>query len=279
MTVAENMAFGMEMRGVSKPEREKAVAEVAKTLAVGASSQAPSEPTFRGSASASQWDAHWFAQPRVFLFDEPLSNLDANLRVDMRVEIKAPAPANRRDDRLCHARSDRSHDACDANRRSEGRRASAGRHAVRSLQHARKSIRRRFHGLPSMNLLEGMVSRSNGAASVVIERAGTCSDRVSRSHKRERGSSARARRSSSAFPSDSFLCPSYLSHAFPRLVHRASAMIRRDAGVLRFRPMTSEGQVTEWLTRWRAGDREALGECSCRSLRRVASGRPAAVPT
>ena len=52
MTVAENMAFGMEMRGVAKAEREKAVAEVAKTLQIGASSQAPSEPAFRRAAPA-----------------------------------------------------------------------------------------------------------------------------------------------------------------------------------------------------------------------------------
>ena len=50
-----------------------------------------------------------------------------------------------------------------------------------------------FMGSPAMNLLEGRVSRSNGAASVVIERAGTCSDRVSRSHERERGNAQRGR--------------------------------------------------------------------------------------
>ena len=45
--------------------------------------------------------------PRAFLFDEPLSNLDAALRVEMRARDRAPAPAAGRDDGLCHPRPDR----------------------------------------------------------------------------------------------------------------------------------------------------------------------------
>ena len=63
MTVAENMAFGMEMRGVAKPEREKAVAEVAKTLQLGHLLKRRPSQLSGGSASASQWGAHWFASP------------------------------------------------------------------------------------------------------------------------------------------------------------------------------------------------------------------------
>ena len=63
MTVAENMAFGMEMRGVSKPEREKAVAEVAKTLQLEHLLKRRPSQLSGGSASASQWGAHWFASP------------------------------------------------------------------------------------------------------------------------------------------------------------------------------------------------------------------------
>ena len=89
MSVAQNMAFGMEMRGVPKAERDKAVAARRENacrssiywIAVRASFPAASD-------SASRWVVHSLDSPSVFLFDEPLSNLDAKLRVDMRIEIK-----------------------------------------------------------------------------------------------------------------------------------------------------------------------------------------------
>ncbi len=52
MTVAENIAFGMEMRGVPKAERDKAVAEVAKTLQIVPLAGAPPQPAIRGPAPA-----------------------------------------------------------------------------------------------------------------------------------------------------------------------------------------------------------------------------------
>ena len=88
MSVAENMAFGMEMRGVPKAEREKAVASVAKTLQIEhLLSRRPSQLS-GGQRQRVAMGRALVRQPRVFLFDEPLSNLDAKLRVDMRVEIK-----------------------------------------------------------------------------------------------------------------------------------------------------------------------------------------------
>src|ERR1700722_19522005 len=88
MSVAENIAFGMEMRGVPKPEREKAVAAVAKTLQIEhLLTLRPSRP-LGGSRKARALGLAVVRQPRGSLFAEPLSNLDAKLRVDMRVEIK-----------------------------------------------------------------------------------------------------------------------------------------------------------------------------------------------
>jgi multiple sugar transport system ATP-binding protein len=88
MTVAENIGFGLEMRGVPKAERARAVGEVAETLQI---SQLLSRRPSQLSGGQRQRVAMGRAlvrKPQVFLFDEPLSNLDAKLRVDMRTEIK-----------------------------------------------------------------------------------------------------------------------------------------------------------------------------------------------
>ncbi|PXW98145.1 multiple sugar transport system ATP-binding protein [Sphaerotilus hippei] len=88
MSVAENIAFALEMRKVPKAEREAAVARVAKMLQIehllsrkpGALSGGQRQRVAMGRALA--------RDPSLFLFDEPLSNLDAKLRVEMRAEIK-----------------------------------------------------------------------------------------------------------------------------------------------------------------------------------------------
>ena len=161
----------MEMRGVPKPERDKAVAAVAKTLQIEhLLSRRPSQLS-GGQRQRVAMGRALVRQPRVFLFDEPLSNLDAKLRVDMRVEIKRLHQHDRHDDRLRHARPDRGDDARDQDRRVEGRRVAAGRLAVRDLQLAEQPLRRRFHGLACDESCSKGKSRAPTArAKIVIER-------------------------------------------------------------------------------------------------------------
>src|SRR6185503_14919122 len=88
MTVAENIAFALEMRGVPKAERMAAVESVARTLQIGHLLKRRPSQLSGGQRQRVAMGRALVRNPRVFLFDEPLSNLDAKLRVDMRTEIK-----------------------------------------------------------------------------------------------------------------------------------------------------------------------------------------------
>ena len=88
MTVAGNIAFGMEIRGVPKEERERAIKGVADMLQIGHLLDRKPSQLSGGQRQRVAMGRALVRNPQVFLFDEPLSNLDAKLRVDMRTEIK-----------------------------------------------------------------------------------------------------------------------------------------------------------------------------------------------
>jgi multiple sugar transport system ATP-binding protein len=87
MTVAENLGFGLKMTGVPAAEREAAVRRVAETLQISHLLDRKPKALSGGQRQRVAIGRAIVRSPRVFLFDEPLSNLDANLRVQMRIEL------------------------------------------------------------------------------------------------------------------------------------------------------------------------------------------------
>lgn len=88
MTVYENMAFGLRLKKISKKETKERVMQVAKLLEI-------EDELFRKPKTLSGGQRQRVAigraiirRPKVFLFDEPLSNLDAKLRSQMRIELQ-----------------------------------------------------------------------------------------------------------------------------------------------------------------------------------------------
>jgi multiple sugar transport system ATP-binding protein len=87
LTVAENIAFPLRLARVKKAERAKRVAEVAQTLGLSAHlGQKPGQLS-GGQRQRVAMGRAIVREPQVFLMDEPLSNLDAKLRVQMRAQI------------------------------------------------------------------------------------------------------------------------------------------------------------------------------------------------
>jgi lactose/L-arabinose transport system ATP-binding protein len=87
MTVAENMGFGLKMTGHAKVEIDAKVAEAARILKLEPLLSRKPKALSGGQRQRVAIGRAIVRGPEVFLFDEPLSNLDAELRVEMRVEI------------------------------------------------------------------------------------------------------------------------------------------------------------------------------------------------
>ncbi|MCP4386118.1 MAG: ABC transporter ATP-binding protein [Hyphomicrobiales bacterium] len=88
MTVGENITFGMRVRGTPKAIREERLAEVASILQIGPLIDRKPSQLSGGQRQRVAMGRALVRHPKLFLFDEPLSNLDAKLRVEMRAEIR-----------------------------------------------------------------------------------------------------------------------------------------------------------------------------------------------
>ncbi|QQA43120.1 ABC transporter ATP-binding protein [Pelagovum pacificum] len=88
MSVARNLGFGLRKRGLSKSERAARVAEVADLLELGDLLSRKPAALSGGQRQRVAMGRAIVRDPALFLFDEPLSNLDARLRTQMRTEIK-----------------------------------------------------------------------------------------------------------------------------------------------------------------------------------------------
>ncbi len=89
MTVFDNMAFGLKLRKVPKDEIKKKVEEAAKILDLDKLLDRKPKALSGGQRQRVAMGRAIVRNPKVFLMDEPLSNLDAKLRVQMRAEISA----------------------------------------------------------------------------------------------------------------------------------------------------------------------------------------------
>ncbi len=87
LTVRENIAFALEMRGVPRAEIQRRVGEAADRLGIGGLLERHPAELSGGERQRAALGRAIVREPRVFLFDEPLSNLDAKLRMQLRAEL------------------------------------------------------------------------------------------------------------------------------------------------------------------------------------------------
>ena len=171
MTVRANMAFGMESRGVPKAERAEAIARVAALLQIEPLLERKPSQLSGGQRQRVAMGRALVRDPKLFLFDEPLSNLDAKLRVEMRTEIKK-----------LHARVGKTtvyvtHDQVEA--MTLASRIAVMQGGVLQQIDEPAAIYARpanmfvagFLGSPSMNFLSGTMAAEGGAPAVAVEAA------------------------------------------------------------------------------------------------------------
>jgi len=172
MSVAENIGYGMKVRGEGRAHVEKAVKEVARVLDLEPYLDRRPKQLSGGQRQRVAIGRAIVRSPDVFLFDEPLSNLDAKLRIEMRTEIKA---LHRR---LAKTIVYVTHDQVEAMTMADrvvvmnkGRIEQAA-DPITLYEKPRNLFVAGFIGAPSMNFIEGEVAARDGGL-VFSEPSGT----------------------------------------------------------------------------------------------------------
>ena len=147
LTVYENIAFGLRVKKVSKDEIDRRVKNAARILDLEPFLKRKPRALSGGQRQRVAMGRAIVRQPAAFLMDEPLSNLDAKLRVHMRAEISRLQSDLDIDDGLRHPRPGRGDDDGRPGRGHAERRAAAGRRPADPLRPAAQPLRRRFHRL------------------------------------------------------------------------------------------------------------------------------------
>ncbi|HVV59086.1 MAG TPA: sn-glycerol-3-phosphate ABC transporter ATP-binding protein UgpC [Gaiellaceae bacterium] len=162
MSVADNLAYGLKLRHMDKAERDRRVHEVAKTLGLDGLLKRKPAALSGGQRQRVAMGRAIVREPQAFLMDEPLSNLDAKLRVTMRAELA------RLHERLRVTTVYVTHDQIEA--MTLGHRVAVLRDGVLQqvdsphelYHHPRNLFVAAFIGSPSMNLVDARVE--NGRA-------------------------------------------------------------------------------------------------------------------
>lgn len=162
MTVYENMAFGMRLRKVPRPEIDRSVREAAAILGMTEYLDRKPKALSGGQRQRVAMGRAIVRDPAVFLFDEPLSNLDAKMRVEMRKEIL------RLHKRIATTVIYVTHDQVEA--MTLGQRIVVMKDGVIQQVASPLEVYRNpanlfvagFIGTPPMNLINGTLSRRNG---------------------------------------------------------------------------------------------------------------------
>jgi multiple sugar transport system ATP-binding protein len=187
MTVYQNMAFALKMRKYSKPEIDEHVKDTAKLLGIEHLLNRKPKALSGGQCQRVALGRAIVRNPQAFLFDEPLSNLDAQLRVSTRVELKAmhnklratsiyvthdQAEAMTLGDRICVMRN------------------GAVQQVGVPIEVYEKPVNRfvaGFIGTPPMNFFEGCVKFKNDTACFVLFGYGSGLHCEESAHSREKG--------------------------------------------------------------------------------------------
>ena len=167
LTVAGNIGFALKVKRVPAAEISRRVLETARMLGLEPHLNRKPRALSGGQRQRVAMGRAIIRQPRAFLMDEPLSNLDAKLRVQMRAEIK------KLQSDLGTTTLYVTHDQTEA--MTMGDRVAVMRHGVLQqvaqpeelYQRPRNMFVAGFIGSPAMNMLEAIVSRENGSTRVV----------------------------------------------------------------------------------------------------------------